>query len=300
MKAIEFAEYGPPEVLALAERDAPTAGPGQVQVRVRAAGVNPADYKWREGALQKYRPLTLPHVPGYDIAGEISAIGDGVTDFAVGDRVVAVVDHGYAEFVKVDATSCARIPRGMDFVQAAALPTPALTGVQMVEEGVAPSPGQTVLVTGATGGVGRFAARAAQQLGAKAVVAVRNAYAEEARALGFDRVIGFSESLPDDLRFDHVADTVGGADVARLCRNLVDGGKIITVSTTPIDPDGLRATPRMFGYHADGARLERIVADVAAGGVVMPVAHVFPLAAAAEAHRLIEQGTVGGRVVLMV
>jgi len=299
MKAIQFERHGPPEVMELVELETPAPGAGQIQIRVAAAGVNPADYKWRNGFNLRYYPLPLPHVPGYDVAGEVSAIGDGASGFAVGDRVAATVNGAYAEYAVADAAACAAIPDGVDFAQAAALPCPALTGVEMMEEGVAPSEGQTVLVTGATGGVGRFAALAARRLGTRVIVAVRDEYAEEARSLGFREVISFDEALPDDLSFDHVADTVGGERVARLCSKLAAGGRIITVATTPIESAGLPAEPKVFGYHPDGERLGRILKDIATGDMVMPIAKTMPLVSAAQAHEVMEQGGVGGRIVLL-
>ena len=300
MKAIQFERHGEPEVLEQVELEIPKAGPGQVQIRAAAAGVNPADYKWRNGFNLRYMPLPLPHVPGMDAAGVVTELGKGVTEFAVGDRVVASVNAAYAEYVVADVKACARLPDGVDFVQAAALPCPALTGVEMVEEGIAPSVGQTVLVTGATGGVGRFAAMAAKALGARVVVAVRGAYVDEVKALGFDEVVTFDAPLRENLRFDHVADTVGGPEVARLCRNLKPGGKIITVATTPIDPEGLPAAPKTFGFHPDGARLARIVDAIDKGAISMPVAKRLPLAEAREAQRLVEHGGARGRVVLTI
>jgi len=300
VKAIQFERHGEPEVLEQVELEIPKAGPGQVQIRVAAAGVNPADYKWRNGFNLRYMPLPLPHVPGMDAAGVVTELGKGVTEFAVGDRVVASVNAAYAEYVVADVKACARLPDGVDFVQAAALPCPALTGVEMVEEGIAPSVGQTVLVTGATGGVGRFAAMAAKALGARVVVAVRGAYVDEVKALGFDEVVTFDAPLRENLRFDHVADTVGGPEVARLCRNLKPGGKIITVATTPIDPEGLPAAPKTFGFHPDGARLARIVDAIDKGAISMPVAKRLPLAEAREAQRLVEHGGARGRVVLTI
>jgi len=300
VKAIQFERHGEPEVLEQVELEIPKAGPGQVQIRVAAAGVNPADYKWRNGFNLRYMPLPLPHVPGMDAAGVVTELGKGVTEFAVGDRVVASVNAAYAEYVVADVKACARLPDGVDFVQAAALPCPALTGVEMVEEGIAPSVGQTALVTGATGGVGRFAAMAAKALGARVVVAVRGAYVDEVKALGFDEVVTFDAPLRENLRFDHVADTVGGPEVARLCRNLKPGGKIITVATTPIDPEGLPAAPKTFGFHPDGARLARIVDAIDKGAISMPVAKRLPLAEAREAQRLVEHGGARGRVVLTI
>ena len=300
MKAIQFERHGEPDVLEIVDLPIPEAGPGEVLVRVHAAGVNPADYKWRNGFNLRYFSLPLPHVPGYDIAGTVTAVGEGVSGFAVGDRVFATVNGAYAEYAIAPQQGCARIPEGVDFVQAAALPCPALTGMELVELAIQPKPGQTVLVTGATGGVGRFAAKAVKDLGATLVAAVRPAYGEEARSLGFDHVIAFGEPLPDDLRFDHVADTVGGDEVARMCRNLKPGGLIRTVATTPIDPAGLPAEPQVFGYQSDGERLARIVAAVADGSMPMPVARTFPLAEAGAAQDLVEHGGARGRVVIVI
>jgi NADPH2:quinone reductase len=300
MKAIRFDRHGAPDVLELVEIDAPQPAPGQVQVRVHAAGVNPADYKWRNGFNLRYMPLPLPHVPGYDVAGIVSGVGQGVTAFALGDRVVATVNEAYAEYAVAEATACAKLPDQVDFVQAAALPCSALTGMEMIEEGLCPSSGDTVLVTGATGGVGRFAAKAARDLGARVIVAVRPTYVDEVRKLGFEDVVTFDNELPDDLAFDHVADTVGGEAVARLCRRLKPGGRIITVATTPIAPEGLPTAPTVFGYHADGERLSRIVAAVGDGSMQMPVARTFPLAEAAAAQQCVEDGSNRGRVVITI
>ena len=298
MKAIRFDHHGEPDVLELVEVDTPQPAPGQLQIRVHAAGVNPADYKWRNGFNLRYMPLPLPHIPGYDVAGVVSGVGADVSGFAIGDRVVATVNEAYAEFAVAEATACAKLPDQVDFVQAAALPCSALTGMEMIEEGLRPASGDTVLVTGATGGVGRFAAKAARDLGAKVVVAVRPAYVDEARSLGFTEVVTFEGELPDDLAFDHVGDTVGGEGVARLCRRLKPGGRIVTVATTPIDPEGLAAVPTVFGYHADGERLSRIVAAVADGTMPMPVGRTFPLTEAGAAQQYVEDGGTGGRVVI--
>jgi NADPH2:quinone reductase len=298
MRAMQFNEYGPPEVLRLAEIVAPHPGPGQVQVKVAAIGVNPADFKWRQGMFRERSPLQLPHVVGYDIAGTVSALGSGVTAFGVGDRIVASVRSAYAQFAIANEKACARLPDGFDFVTAASLPCAALTGVQMVEDGVKPHQGQTVLITGATGGVGRFAVHAALALGARVIAAVRPPYFEEARQLGTTEVIDLEADANVALSFDHVADTVGGAAVARLCRQLKSGGSIITVSTTPIDATGLRSTPTFFAYRTEGPRLAQVIRDVGAGNVTMPIARRLPLASAAEAHRLMESGGLRGKLIL--
>ena len=298
MQVIQFDEYGPPEVMHLAEVATPDAGPGQVQIRVRATGVNPADCKWRAGLLHEMAPLTFPHVVGYDVAGEVTAIGSDVSRFKVGDRVVATVAGGYAEVAIADEDGCALLPDGQGFDQAAALPCPALTGVQLIEDGNRPRSGETVLVIGATGGVGRFAMNAAIALGARVVAAVRPAYIAEARSLGADEVISLDDEVDENRSFDHVADTVGGDVAAKLCRFVSPNGTIMTVATLPIDPDGLPVAVEFFAYRSDGARLARIAQSVADGSIAMPVARCLRLSDAAEAHRLVEAGGTGGRIIL--
>ncbi len=303
MKAVQFDDYGPPEVLHLVEVETPVAGPGQVQLRVAAASVNPADVKWRSGALRSFTsvPLILPHVVGYDVAGTVLSVGAGVTRCKAGDRIVtALPKDGYAEIAVAEEVSVARLPEGFDFVQAAALPCAALTGVQMVEMAIAPQKGQTVMVTGATGAVGRFALAAALDLGCRVLAAVRPAYFDEARALGAHEVVALGGDGAGMPAFDHVADTVGGADVGKLARHMKPGGKIVTVATTPIAPDGLPVPVTFFAYKREGDRLARIVADIASGKCSMPVVHRLPLAQAAEAHRIFEAGGVGGKIVLEV
>lgn len=303
MRVMQFADYGPPEVLQPAETATPVAGPGEILVRIEAAAVNPADYKWREGMFRERIPLPLPHVVGYDAAGTVEAVGDGVDRFAVGDRAIVHLDTiekgGYAEYAARDASVCARVPDGLDIAVAASLPTAGLTGVQQIEEHIRPEAGQTVLITGATGAVGRFALHAALAMGAKVIAAVRASHAADAERLGATQVIELGGAIPDDLAFDHVADTVGGPDVAALCRKMRPGGRIITAATTPIDPAGLPGTPTFMAIHPDGVRLERLAEDAAAGKIEVPIGRRLPLTYAAEAHRLVEAGGTGGKVVLI-
>src|SRR4051812_15999313 len=118
MRAVQFDEYGPPDVLHLVERDAPVAGPGQLQIRVAASAVNPADYKWRMGMFREMAPLSLPHVLGYDVAGTVLSVGAGVTEFRAGDRVVANVRGGYADIAIGEASHAAPMPDGVDPAEA--------------------------------------------------------------------------------------------------------------------------------------------------------------------------------------
>lgn len=298
MRAMQFDEYGGPEVLHPADIDLPKVAPGWVRVRVAAAGVNPADFKWRQGMFRERIPLQLPHVVGYDVAGIVDAVGRGVNAFRLGDRIVASVRSGYSEFAVAEEKACAHLPAHLDFATGASLPCAALTGVQLIEDGIRPRAGETVLITGATGAVGRFATHAALTLGAQVIAAVRPAYFEEARRLGAREVVGLGIKGGRIPSFDHVADTVGGPAVAELCRHLAAEGLIRTVSTTSIDPTGVAATPTFFAYHPDGARLKRLLDDVVAGNIGMPIARRLPLISAPEAHRLMERGGLGGKIIL--
>lgn len=302
MRAIQMSGYGGPEVLQLGDAPTPEPARGEVRIRTAAIGVNPADWKWRAGWFQAVVQFSFPHILGYDLAGVVDALGPGVADLAVGDRVVSMTSSSkqgaYAEYVAVAAADTARIPANLDFATAAALPTPGLTGVQLVEEFLQPHGGQTVLVTGAVGGVGRFSMHAAKRLGAGIVAAVRASQVDEAKSLGADEVIVLGAEAWSGSPFDAVADTVGGPDVAKLCRHLKPGGKIGTVATTPIAKDGLSTEPVFFAYHADKARLGELAEEVASGALIVPVAKRLPLAAAAEAQRLMEAGGQGGKIVL--
>jgi len=301
MRAVRYDDYGDADVLYLGEMPNPVPAAGQLLVRVAAAGVNPADGKWRAGMFKDFLPIDMPHVPGYDIAGTVEAVGAEVEGFRPGDRIVALLGNtthgGYAELALADAAASARLPDGFDFALAAALPVAALTAVQMIEEQIKPAKGETVLVTGALGAVGRWLVHAARARGARVIAAVRPSHADEARALGASEVIPL-EGDQSGLAFNHVADTVGGPAVTALCRRLIPGGRICTAATDPIDPAGLAAEPVFIFLHQDGARLAEIVAEVAAGAIEVPIARRMPLAAAAEAQQLVAAGGLGGKIIL--
>lgn len=302
MRAVVFDQYGGPEVLRFTEVADAEAGSGQVLIQIAAAAVNPADHKWRSGMFAEMIPIDLPHIVGYDVAGTVIGIGDDVRGFAEGDRVAALLDAvrkgGYAERVAVDASSVAKIPESLDFARAAAVPCAGLTGVQMVEEVIKPSAGQTVLVTGATGAVGLVGMLTAISRGAHVIAAVRARYTEAALAQGAAQAIALGEQAWEGEPFDHVLDTVGGDAVASLCRHLRPGGQICTAATTPIDPSELTTQPQFIGVHPDGPRLQSLLQDVAAGRIPVTIAKRLPLSEAAQAQSLVEAGGLNGKIIL--
>src|SRR5277367_6236028 len=166
MKAIIVSQYGGPEVLKFEDYPNPSPGPDEVLVRVAAASVNPIDVKRRSGEASSYSPITFPGILGVDVAGTVVGCGPGVQGFSAGDRVFAMADHTYAELCVVKAEGLAKIPAGLDMVQAAALPLAATTGYQLISNGARVKQGQSLLVTGALGNVARAATFTAKSRGA--------------------------------------------------------------------------------------------------------------------------------------
>lgn len=300
MRAIQLHRYGGPEVLELCEIARPEPAAGQVLLRVRAAAVNPADGKWRDGMFAQLTPDALPMVPGYDVAGEVESTASEA--FPKGTRIAAMLDAvakgAYAEYAVVAESALARIPEGMSYEQAAAAPTACLTGLQMVERAANVQAGDRVLVTGALGMVGRTAMHFALAKGAQVVAAVRPAKAQAALDAGAQDAIAIGEETPAGTQFDHVIDTVGGAQVAQLCRALKPGGTIITAATTPIPPEGLPAEPQFYAVASDGADLARILAEIDNGTLPVPIEATLPLEQASQAQALVDGGGRSGKIIL--
>jgi len=304
MKATRIHEHGGAEVLTYEDAPKPSPGPGEVLIRVAAAGVNPADHKHRGGMFKDFVKYTFPKTLGYDVAGTVEALGPGVDGPPLGTRVLAMLDPmvagGYAEFVTTGAAGIGLVPDGMDFATAAGIPCPGLTGVQFIEEHLRPARGDTILITGATGMVGRFALLAAKEAGARVVAAVRPAYAEEARQFGADEVVPLDGRGWSGEPFAGVVDTVGGEAATALAAAVRPGGKILTAATTPLDAARLPVAPEFIAVHPDGERLTRLAREVAAGAVPVPIVARYPLAEAGKAQDAIENGGVRGKVVLSV
>lgn len=301
MKAIQVKRYGGPEVLELCDLPIPKARDGEVLVRVEAAGVNPADGKWRSGAITGMSHEALPFVPGYDIAGSIEEAGS--SGLQKGTRVAAMLHPmtkgGYAQYATVSASAIAIIPEGLETALAAAAPTACLTGLQIVERQLPDIAGKTVLVTGALGMVGRVAMHYALASGAQVVAGVRSGTQDKAIAAGARAAIALDEDASCTELFDHVLDTVGGEAVGRLCRNLRPGGRIITVATTPIPTEELTTQPAFYAVASSGTDLARILSDLASGKLRLSIERCLPLDEAAEAQRLVDVGGRSGKIILL-
>jgi NADPH2:quinone reductase len=302
MRGVRIHAYGSPECLVYEQLSDPSPGKDEVVVDVMAAGVNPADYKYRSGQLAAVSPKSLPFVPGMDIAGTISAVGAQVSGFSPGDRVLAMLylmgNGGYAERVAVPAAWCATLPAELNFATAAALPTPATTASEWIDCDLQIERGQRILVTGATGAVGRIACYAAQRRGARVTAAVRRQQLSDVRYA--DDVVVLNESITS-LRqaFDGIADTIGGATASALLSTLRPGGILSTIATDPIENPGIPdVTTRFFGNHADAARLATLAAAVATKELLIRPPSIMRLSDAAQAHVRMERGG-AGKIVLV-
>ncbi len=296
MRAIVLPEYGPASAFQLRTLPDPTPGANEIAVRMAGASVNPVDWKQRSGAIRQYMPLTLPAVIGRDASGTVAAVGPGVTAFAVGDRVLGrLLGAGYAEIVVAPVASWARLPKKLDLADAGALPLVALTGAQLVEEAVDARAGETILVTGATGGVGRVAVFAAKARGATVWAGVRGKYKAEAAKLGAAGVVAMDDDadiakLP---MLDGIANTVYGDAIDKVLGKLKPGGKIGSAAGEPAGAAGRGFVVKAFMTHDDPKRLGELAQAAADGKLVVPIAARFPLAEARAAHELAEAGAVG-------
>jgi NADPH:quinone reductase-like Zn-dependent oxidoreductase len=296
MKAVVLHEYGPPSKLKYEDFPDPKPGPGEVLVAVRAASVNPIDWKMRSGAAKERAPLTFPAILGRDVAGVVRELGDGVKDFAVGDRVFALTRATYAELCVVKASDLAKIPEGLEMTDAAAVPLVSCTGDQLIRNATAVQPGQTIVLTGAVGSVGRCALFAALEIGAKVIAGVRKNQIAEAKSLGAIEAIDLSDdsAIAKLGTVDGVADTVGGDAAPKLLAKVKPGGNYGSLLGPPKDA-ALHPTVNIKAMSAqpNPATYIHYAEAVRDGKLKLPVDRVMPLKDAAEAQAAGEKGGVG-------
>ena len=295
MKAVVVHKYGGPEVLKFEDYPDPVPGAGEVLVRVAAASVNPLDYKRRAGLTDDYYPIHFPGLIGVDMAGTVVKIGSEVEGFSVGDQVFSMADNSYAELCVVSAAILAKVPKGLDLIQAAALPLVTITGNQFLSAtGI--KAGQTVLVAGAVGNVGRSAVFTAKERGATVIAGVLKRQVDEARAAGADQAVATDDdtaiaNLPP---LDAVADTVDGRTAEKLIAKVKPGGVFATVLRAPQNaakyPD-VKVAPVFSKF--DRKTLEFMAEAVRDGKLVIPISETLPLRQAAEAQAAAEKGAAG-------
>jgi len=303
VKAVRLYEYGGPENLKY-EDDVPepTISADSVLVEAAAASVNPIDWKVRSGARQKDFPLKLPAILGQDVSGVVRAVGQNIRTFKPGDRVLALANATYAQFVVVQGSVLTHLPEGLNLIDSAAIPLVALTGDQLVRLVVRAQFGQTLLVSGALGSVGRSAVHTAKKLGATVIAGVRARQLPEARLLEVSDAVAIDDdaAIAKFSMVDSVADTVGGETAAKLFSKVRNGGNFGYAS---VIPDGLSklnpsvSITRVFA-RPDASKVREFADDVRDGKFLLPISRRLTLRDAAEAHTLVQRGG-AGKIILV-
>jgi NADPH:quinone reductase-like Zn-dependent oxidoreductase len=295
MNAIVVHQYGGPEVLKFEDYPDPVPGSGEVLVRVAAASVNPIDYKRRAGLTKDFYPITFPGLIGVDMSGTVVKLGPGAEGFSVGDQVFAMADNTYAELCVVKPDVLAKVPKGLDLIDAAALPLVTVTGNQLLAAtGV--KAGQTVLVVGAAGNVGRSAVFTAKARGATVIAGVLMRQVDDAKTVGADQVVATDDdnAIANLSPVDAVADTVGGRTAEVLIARVKPGGVFASVNGAPKNAasyPSVKVVPVFSKF--DRKTLEFMTEAVRDGKLIIPISQKMPLSEAAEAQAAAEKGGSG-------
>jgi NADPH:quinone reductase-like Zn-dependent oxidoreductase len=299
MRAVLIHETGSPDVLRLEDVDRPEPGDGEVLIRVRAASVNPIDWKFRRGLI----PKQLPAVLGSDVSGTVEL--SRAEAFAEGEEVFGMAaSGGYAEFAVASAGVIAKKPEGVSHEQAAALPVAGLTAWQALFDRGALQPGQSALIAGAAGGVGHFAVQFAKHVGARTIGTGSSRNRDFVLGLGADEYVDYtSQDVATSVSEVDVAfDTVGGETTLSLLPTLSRGGVLVTIAGAPPEEAagevGVRAERLVMSPNSE--QLARIAELVAAGDVQVAIAGTFPLAEIQAAHQFSESGHTSGKIILTV
>ncbi|MEV7795678.1 NADP-dependent oxidoreductase [Streptomyces sp. NPDC087512] len=307
MKAISYTRYGGPEVLEYGEVRDPRVGPDSVLVKVRAAAVNPVDWKCREGYLDALIEPVFPVVTGWDVSGVVVRPGAAVTEFAVGDEVIGyvrtdVLSHGtFAQYVAAPVRTLARKPRNLSHEEAAGLPLTGLTAYQVLVKTLGVERGETVLVHAAAGGVGSIAVQLGRHLGARVIGTASERNHDYVRGLGGEPVT-YGEGLGERVRglapegVDAVFDTVGGETLRVSADLLAPEGRLASIA----DPDVVDHGGRYCFVRPDAQDLLRLTELAERGVVGVHVSETFPLERAADAYRSNEEGRTRGKIVVTV
>ncbi|MGA5040733.1 NADP-dependent oxidoreductase [Streptomyces capoamus] len=307
MKGISYRCYGGPEVLEYGELRDPKVGPDQVLVKVRAAAVNPVDWKCREGYLDPLLDAVFPVVPGWDVSGVVVRPGAAVTEFGVGDEVVGYVREDFlsrgtfAEYIAAPVRTLARKPRRLSFEEAAGLPLAGLTAYQVLVRTLEVRRGETVLVHAAAGGVGSLAVQIAVHLGARVIGTAGAGNHDHVRTLGGEPV-AYGDGLAERVRalapdgVEAVFDTVGGDTLKTSANLLAPEGRLASIA----DPEVVAYGGRYCFVRPDAEDLGHLARLADEGAVTVHVHRTFPLARTADAHRLSQEGHTRGKIVVTV
>src|SRR5580704_16986691 len=306
MKAIRIHQHGGPEVLAEVEMQRPAPGAKEVLIKVKAASVNPFDWKVRAGYMKEIFPLTFPATLGSDVSGTVEEVGPGAARFKRGDEVYVSLEvgagGGYAEYVVAKETIVAEKPGTLNHVQAASVPVAGLTAWQALFEVAQLRAGQKVLIHAAAGGVGNFAVQLAKAKGAYVIGTASSKNQAFLGELGVDKAVDYQKTRFEDVvqDADVVLDTVGGDTQERSFKALKKGGILVSIVQPPSQElaakYGVRAL--FYGGHPSSSNLAEIARLIDSGKVKTVVETVLPLAEARRAHELSESGHARGKIVL--
>ena len=304
MKAVRIHQYGGPEVLSLDDAAQPEPGAGKVLVRIRAAGVNPADWKIREGQFKEFLPLQFPAILGFDFAGEVVTSGPGASGFKQGDPVYGTAMGTYAEFVAARMEEVALKPASMSYVEAASVPVAGQTAWQALFDVGGLGAGKRVLIHGATGGVGSFAVQLAKARGVSVIGTGSERNQEYLRELGVDEPIDYKKTKFEDVArdVDVVFDTQGGETQQRSWQVLKKGGVLVSIVQQPSEEEAARYGVKgvFLGRQPSTEQLVEIAKLADAGKFKTKVDTVLPLSEARRAHELSQSGHARGKIVLTV
>jgi NADPH:quinone reductase-like Zn-dependent oxidoreductase len=303
LKAVRLHEYGGPEKLIYEDNvPEPALTDEGVLVELTSTSVNPIDWKIRSGARQKDFPLKLPAILGKDICGVVGAVGKDIRTFKAGDRVIGMGEATYAERVVIAGSVLTHIPDGVDLIDAAAIPLVVLTGDQLVRLAAQVQRGQTVIVSGALGSVGRAAVHAAIKLGARVIAGVRKRQLAEAASLGAAEVLAVDddEAIAKLANVDSVADTVGNETASRLLGKVKPGGRFGYASMLLEGAAAAHSQVKITRVFAkpDPSKVREFADDVRDGKFILPIGRRMPLRDAAEAQNIAQKGGIG-KVILL-
>jgi NADPH:quinone reductase-like Zn-dependent oxidoreductase len=310
MRAVEYDQYGDAEVLHMADHPVPQRLRGQLMIQVLASSVNPIDYRFRRGDMKVLIPFGFPRIPGYDVAG-IVVETDSDSSFVVGDRVMAFLDHtrggAFADYAVCSDSVAARIPDSMSMQEAAAIPLAGTTALQSLRDHGKIKSGQTVLVNGASGGVGIFAVQIAKHYGCHVDAIASGSNREFCLSLGADHFYDYAQDdfTKSNERWDIVFDVAGKAHYLQARAVLKEGGHFVstepsikgllmTILTWPLSKSG-----QVMLADPSGDDLRELIRLYELGKLNVTIDSTFPFEQAAQAHRRVEEGVDRGKVVLI-